>query len=199
MNTTGRHFRLPTNTVKFFRDGLSAAALTACVSLAGCATLAEQFSKREATAPQRESQPEYLERSKTLFSEGKYEAALQENQKALTEGNGAPDAALFNMGLISAYSLNPKKDYPRALQSFRALLAQHPRSQFAEQGKVWVQVLEEHQKIAEERQRLVEEKRTLTREREVLSQEREKLKYTAEKSRQVDMEIEKRRRRSLKR
>jgi tetratricopeptide (TPR) repeat protein len=198
MNTTPCHFRLPSNCVKLFQHLLKAGVLTACVSLIGCATIGEQMPQKEAQ-PRKEIQPEYLERSKTLFAEGKYEAALQENQKALAEGRGAADAALFNMGLISAYSLNPKKDFPKALHSFKALVAQYPRSSFAEQGKVWIQVLEEHQKIAEDRQKLVEEKRTLTRERETLSQEREKLKYTAEKSRQVDMEIEKRRRKSLNR
>ena len=126
----------------------------------------------------------------------------------LADEEGGHDVALFNMGVISAYSLNPKKDYPRALTSFKTLVNQHPQSPLTKQAEVWIQVLEEHQKIAnekqklaEERQKLVEEKRSLTREkeafsrdREALSQEREKLKYTVEKSRQLDMEIEKRRR-----
>ena len=39
----------------------------------------------------------------------------------------------------------------------------------------------------------------MIREREVLAQERKKLKYTEEKSRQLDLDIEKRRRKSLNR
>ena len=194
MNITSCRFRLPSNCVRLLKAG----ALTAVVWLIGCATIGEQMPQKEAQ-PHKEIQPEYLEHSKTLFAEGKYEAALQENQNALAQAKGAPDAALFNMGLISAYSQNPKKDYPKALQSFKALVAQHPRSRYAEQGKVWIQVLEEHQKVTDERQKLVEEKRALTRERELLSQERERLKYTAEKSRQLDLDIEKRRRKSLNR
>ena len=185
---------------------LSASALAACVSVIGCTTMGEQIGKSEPVQPQKQSQPEYLQRSKALFAEGKYEAALDENLRALAEGRGAPDAALFNIGLISAYSQNPKKDYPKAVQSFRALGAHHPQSPFAEQGKLWLlileehqKMLEEHQKMTEERQRLSDERRAVIREREVLAQERKKLKYTEEKSRQLDLDIEKRRRKSLNR
>jgi hypothetical protein len=60
----------------------------------------------------------------------------------------------------------------------------------SEPAKTWIQVLEEHQKMSEE-------KRLLMRERESLVQEKEKLKYANEKSRQLDVEIEKRRRETL--
>ena len=192
--------------MRLSRGSLSASALAACMSVVGCTTIAEQTGKPEPVQPQKQSQPEYLQRSKALFAEGKYEAALDENQRALAEGKGAPDAALFNIGLISAYSQNPKKDYPKALQSFRALGAHHPQSPFAEQGALWLLILEEHQKnleehqkMTEERHRLSDERRAVIREREVLAQERKKLKYAEEKSRQLDLDIEKRRRKSLNR
>ena len=105
--------------------------------------------------------------------------------------------ALFNIGLISAHSSNPNKDHQRALNSFKTLVGQYPSSRLAEQARIWIQVIEEHYRLADERQKLVEEKRMLTREREILSQEREKLRYIAEKSRQVDLEIEKRRRQTF--
>ena len=192
---TDQHRIKHRSNVRYLRRLISATALTASVWTSGCSTIGEQSTGGPASGTQSDS----LDRGKALLPEGKYEAATQENQKALTQGQGSPDAALFNMGLISATSQNAKKDYPKALQSFKALVAQHPRSPFAEQGKVWIQVLEEHQKVTEERQKLMEEKRALTRERELLSQEREKLKYTAEKSRQLDLDIEKRRRKSLNR
>jgi tetratricopeptide (TPR) repeat protein len=187
---------------KLSRSVIAAAILGAAFSLAGCATMRESLKGLED-----ETKPDEFARAKAFLTEGNYEAAFKENQRILAEGNGAPDVALFNMGLIWA-SLNPKKDYPRALTSFKTLVNQHPHSAFAEQSKIWIQVLEEHQKLANEkqkliderqklvddRQKLVEEKRTSTREREALSQEREKLKYTLEKSRQLDMQIEKRRR-----
>ncbi len=131
-----------------------------------------------------------FEQSTALFSHGQYEAAYIENQKILQEGRGAPDMALFNMGMISAHSANPKKNYPRALSSFRTLVVEYPQSTMIEPAKTWIQVLEEYQKLADE-------KRVLMREREALVQEKDKLRYSVERSRQVDVDIEKRRRDTL--
>ena len=105
-----------------------------------------------------------FEQSNTLMSRGQYEAAYSENQRILQEGRGASDIALFNLGMISAHSANPKKNYPRALTSFRMLVKDHPQSTMIEPAKTWIQVLEEYQKMAEE-------KRALTKERESLVQE----------------------------
>jgi tetratricopeptide (TPR) repeat protein len=163
------------------------AALIVFVSLGGCATMREETNR---------VQSETFERSRSLFAQGNYDSAFAENQKVFAEGR-SPDIALFNMGMISAYSSNPKKDYPRALGYFRKVVKDYPESPLAEQAKVWIQVLEESQKIVDERRKLVEEKRNLTREREQLSHEREKLKYAMEKSRQLDIEIEKKRRETL--
>ena len=162
----------------------SAALIAVLLGFSGCTTV--QMAKTEPFA-----------QATTLFNDGHYEAAFKENQRLLAEKKAPPDTALFNMGLISAYSSNPKKDYPRALNSFKTLAQQYPSSPLTEQAKIWIQAIEEHQRILDERQKLIEEKRTLTREREILSQEREKLKYIAEKSRQVDLEVEKRRRQTL--
>ena len=192
---TAQHWIKRLSKVGLFFRLIIAAALAASISTIGCSTIGEQNPSQRSSG----TQSDYPDRSKAPLYEGSYEAATQETHKALTQGQGSPDAALFNLGVTSATSQNPKKDYLKALQSFKALVAQHPRSPFAEQAKVWIQVLEEHQKVAEERQKLMEEKRALTRERELLSQEREKLRYTEEKSRQLDLDIEKRRRRSLNR
>lgn len=176
--------------VKNSRSLMQAVALVALFSLAGCAALQDGVKGSETKPPETEQ----FARAKSLFNEGNYDAALKENQKILAERKTASDMALFNLGLIYASSLNPKKDYPTALGYFKTLVTQHPQSSLSEQSKIWIQVLDEHQKIAEERQKLVDEKRVLTREREALSQEREKLKNAVEKSRQLDIEIDKRRR-----
>ena len=164
------------------------ATLSAFFFFFGCTTV------RQNTRDPESDRSDQFVLAKLLFKEGYYEAAMKENQKLLSEGKAPGDMALYNIGLISACSLNPKKDYLQALDTFQKLVSQYPHSSFAEEAKVWIQVLEDHQKIADERQKFLEEKRNLTREREILSQEREKLKYTVEKSRQLDIEIEKRRR-----
>jgi hypothetical protein len=169
------------------RGFLWLAALIGSVWLSSCSSM---IGGSDPLVPEGEKRTTPFEQSTSLFYHGQYEAAYNENQKILQEGRGAPDVALFNMGMISAHSANPKKNYPRALSSFRTLVKDYPQSSMAEPAKTWIQVLEEYQKM-------VEEKRTLTRERESLVQEKDKLKYTIEKSRQVDLEIEKRRRETL--
>jgi hypothetical protein len=183
MNDMNRFCRIAMPTPRGSRSLLTTAMLAAVLSMAGCATFQES-----------EKTPDAFERAKILFAEGNYEAAFKENQRLLVQARGAPDVALFNMAHISAFSLNPKKDYARALGSFKTLVNQHPESPLTEPAKAWIQVIEEHQKIAGEKQKLLEERRILAREKETLSQEKEKLKYTVEKSRQLDIEIEKRRR-----
>jgi len=171
------------------------ATLSAFLFSFGCATMRQNSRDPES------DRSDHFAQAKVLFKEGNYEAALKENQKLLSEGKAPADIALYNMALIFACSLNPKKDYLKALDTFQKLVNQYPDSSFAEEVKVWIQVLEEHQKVADERQKFLvenrkflEENRNLTREKEILSQEREKLKYTVEKSRQLDIEIEKLRR-----
>ena len=131
-----------------------------------------------------------LARTQALLSQGQYEVAYDECQRALQDGSVDPDLALFNLGMVSAYSANPKKNYPRALSYFRMLAKDYPNSQLVEPAKTWIQVLDEYHKASEE-------KRLLIKEREALAAEKEKLRYTNEKARQVDVEIEKRRRETL--
>ena len=133
-----------------------------------------------------------------------FDVALKDIQSAQAAGKMPPDIALFNTGVILAHPSNTKKDYSKALVSFKALAADYPKSALVDQSKTWIQVIEqqqkvadERQKIADERQKIAEEKRALIRERETLSLERQKQNYTNEKSRQLDLEIEKRRRKSL--
>jgi TolA-binding protein len=157
--------------------------------LYGCASIIEK-PVLPVPVPEVKKPTTPFEQSTKLFSQGQYEAAYNENQKILQDGGGAPDLALFNMGMISAHSGNPKKNYLRALSSFRTLVKDYPQSSMAEPAKTWIQVLEEYQKMADE-------KRSMAKEKESLVQEKDKLKYTIEKSRQVDVEIEKRRRETL--
>ena len=168
------------------RSTIGAAALLLCSLIAGCSTTEQQ--------PQGANSP-----SGGLIIPSNFDQALKENQKALAEGKGPLDIPLYNIGVVFAHSANPKRDYPRALLSFRTLVKDYPSSPRAEQAKIWIQALEQNQKNSEEGQKLADEKRALSRERDQLAQERSKLNYTIEKSRQLDAEIEKRRKQSLNR
>ena len=140
---------------------------------------------------------EQLGRASLVAAPANFEVALKENQAALASGKDAPDVALYNLGFIWAHPANPKRDTTKALHSFQTLVAEQPRSSLLGPAKTWIQVLEQQQKVAEERRKLMEEKRVLDKEREMLAQERQKLNYANERSRQLDLEIEKRRRQTL--
>jgi hypothetical protein len=178
-----------------FADGhpvlYATAVAIVCFALVSCASVTEP-----AKGPGQEpvKQPVILTTAPANF-----DVALKENQTALAAGKMAPDVALYNTGFLLAHPSNPKKDYSKAVHSFQSLVAEHPRSSLLEPAKTWIQVLEQQQKVTEDRRKLAEEKRALDREREMLSQERQKLNYATEKSRQLDLEIEKRRRQTLSR
>jgi hypothetical protein len=169
-----------------------------CFGLISCSSITETV---QGPSPEPVKHPAIMTSAPANF-----EVALKENQMALAAGKMAPDIALYNTGVLLAHPSNPKKDYPKAIHSFQTLIAEHPRSSLHEPAKTWIQVLEQQQKVAEQQQKvaedrrkLAEEKRALDREREMLSQERQKLNYATEKSRQLDLEIEKRRRQTLSR
>lgn len=113
--------------------------------------------------------------SEKLLAEGNYEGALKENQRILSlSGSNPPgDEALFNMGVILAHPGNSKKDYAKSLALFKRLLKDHPGSPWADQGKIWVGLLQENEK---------------------LSRSIEELNRVIEKSKQVDIEIEEKKR-----
>ena len=160
------------------------AILIAVVLISACSSTTDK------SGPPVDKRALAFERTQALLSQRQYEVAYNESQRALQDGSADPDLALFNLGMISAHSANPKKNYGRGLSYFRMLVKDYPNSQLVEPAKTWIQVLEEYHKISEE-------KRLLAKEREDLMAEKEKLKYANEKSRQVDVEIEKRRRETL--
>jgi hypothetical protein len=168
----------------FFR----AVAVLSFLSLSACSSIGE-FLQPSGSDP--------ADRRRVVQTPANFDIALRENQTALAQGNGNADVALFNIGVILAHPSNSKKDYSRALHSFKTLVKGHPQSPLLDPSKAWIQVLEQQQELAEERQKLAEERRALTRDREALLQERQKLDYVNRKSLQLDLEIEKRRRRSL--
>jgi hypothetical protein len=165
------------------------AAAVVCFALVSCTNITETV---QGPGSEQVNHPAIITTTPANF-----EVALKENQMALAAGKIAPDIALYNTGCLLAHPSNPKKDYAKAIHSFHTLVAEHPRSAVLEPAKTWIQVLEQQQKVAEERRKLAEEKRALDREREMLSQERQRLNYATEKSRLLDLEIEKRRRQTL--
>jgi hypothetical protein len=186
MNSVAKTLKVFQDAIPGFRAFLALMLLSGCFIVIGCTTGDRSGSSDSALGP--------IVQAPTDF-----ETALKQNQATLAEGKGAEDLALYNIGVILAHPSNPKRDPIKAINSFRVVVADYPRSIYAEPSKVWIDLLEQQRKLKEERQKLAEEKRGLTREKEMLVQERQKLYYENEKSQQLDTEIEKRRRQSLRR
>jgi tetratricopeptide (TPR) repeat protein len=111
---------------------------------------------------------EALVRSQKLLAQGDFEGALAAAQKALSLSPRKPpeDDALLTLGLIYAHPGNPKKDFKKSLEFFGRLVKEYPKSLSAEGGKVWIGVLQENEKLTE----------------------------VIQKSKQVDLEIEEKKR-----
>jgi len=92
---------------------------------------------------------DHFQRAKRYFDQGNYEASLDENQKILsTPGKSVPkDRALFQMGLIYAQGGNPKRDIEKSLSSFQRLLKEYPQSPLSDEAKTWIHVLQENIKL----------------------------------------------------
>ncbi len=133
------------------------------VSLSGCATLKGMNAKRET----RES----LTLAQKLLDQGNYEGSLKENQKVLSLYDNVPpgDEALFNMGLIYAHYGYSKRDNKKSLDLFKRLIKFFPQSHLVGQAKIWIGVLQENER---------------------LTREVEELNTAIKKSKQIDMELD---------
>jgi tetratricopeptide (TPR) repeat protein len=115
---------------------------------------------------------EGLERSQRLLAQGDFEGSMVATQKVLSLSPRRPpqDEALFTLGLIYAHPGNSKKDYQKSLDCFKRLVKEYPKSFWSEQAKIWVGVLQENQKLND----------------------------VIQKSKQVDLEIDEKRREKAK-
>ncbi|HEY1373684.1 MAG TPA: hypothetical protein VGH50_14535 [Candidatus Binatia bacterium] len=107
-------------------------------------------------------------RARRLLSQQDFDGASKENQRAITLARNRPpvDEALFQLGLIAATVGNPKRDNKAATGYFNRVIREYPQSPWVDQAKAWVGVLQANDKLVE----------------------------TLEKSKQVDIEIEEKRR-----
>ncbi len=154
------------------------------VSLIGCVALKEMEAKGTSR--------EHLIRAQTLLDRGDYEGSLKENQKALSLYDNIPpgDEALFNTGLIHAHYAYPKRDNQKALDNFKRVVKLFPQSQFARQAKIWMGILQDTERLNKEIEESKKSIRKLQQENQKLLRDIEDLKNTVKKSKQVDIEID---------
>ncbi len=142
------------------------------ISLAGCAAVKGPEAKSEAKNEAEKEARECLVKAQRLLAQGDYEGCLKENQRVLSLYGSVPpgDEALFYTAVIYAHAGYPKKDYRKSLELFRTLVKTFPQSPLARQAEIWVGVLQENER---------------------LNREVEELNETLKKSKQVDIEIDK--------
>jgi TolA-binding protein len=95
-------------------------------------------------------------RSQRLLVAGDFEGFISENQKVLSLAHprSPKDEALFNLGLVYAHERNPKKDFLKSLDFFKRLIREHPKSPLVEQAKIWVGLLQEYDSLNQVIQKL---------------------------------------------
>jgi len=117
-----------------------------------------------------------LLRAHDLLARGEIDRAFSENERLLGSGI-LEDEALFNLGMICIHPGNPKKDFAKSVGFLKTLIKDYPQSPWSERAKVVLGVFQENEKLA---------------------QDIEKLRQVFERSKQVDVEIEEKRREKIK-
>ena len=156
-----------------------------CFAYIGCAALNEkQRIQVIDEEPQKKDETSkilsgHLLRARKLLEQRDYDGSFKENQKVLSlAGQNPPgDEALFNLGLIYAHNGNPKKDYGKSIGFFKKLTKDYPQSPFVVQARIWTGILQENEK---------------------LNQTIQRLNQVIEESKQVDIEIEEKKREKAK-
>uniref|UniRef100_C6E9J8 ErfK/YbiS/YcfS/YnhG family protein n=1 Tax=Geobacter sp. (strain M21) TaxID=443144 RepID=C6E9J8_GEOSM len=69
---------------------------------------------------------------------GEYQTALSSYEQALKKYPAARDRALFEMGIIHSHPDNQQKDYGKALECYRTLIKDYPRSSYRQDSEMMV-------------------------------------------------------------
>jgi tetratricopeptide (TPR) repeat protein len=102
---------------------------------------------------------------RSIRTAGDFDNAVKQSQETLSQFPKTPpgDKALFDMGLVYAHPGNPKKDYRKSMEYFKRVLKEFPRSQFTEEARVWIGVLEDIEKATKVDIEIEEKKKELSK------------------------------------
>lgn len=137
---------------------------------------------------------DHLSSARTLFADGKYEAALKETREVLRlYPRDLGDEAIFQMGLIYACPKNPDQDYERALKHFQRVIKEFPKSKIRSQAEAQVLFIQEREIIGQLKQKNGDLEKALKKEKEnvkELESQVEKLKDQLLRLKEIDLGIE---------
>jgi hypothetical protein len=149
----------------------------------------EKILKREAALAEEKKKEEtartYLLNGRKLFAQGDFEGSLREYHTITTffQGQSPMEEAIFMHGLIYIHPGNPNKDFARALDVMKRLTKEYPNGFFGQEARVWINILLVNEKVGKEHEKLIKE-------HEKLIKEHEKMSKMLEEYKQVDIEIE---------
>jgi hypothetical protein len=144
------------------------------------------------------SKPSSFETSPTAFppqqvmEDGNYVRFLAENRQLLErcQGGSGCEMALFNLGFVHAYPPSPYHDPGKALQYFDDLIKKYPQTPWAFEGRAWRALLTANLASEEKRRRLQADLRA--KDATIRT-----LRTQLGRSREIDMEIDKKERELL--
>ena len=138
----------------------------------------------------------HLQEAELRLAENDYEGALLESQEALswTSDPHLKDQALFNMAIVYSHEKSHYKDHQKAVKIFKRLLESDPKSPFAQYAEMWISLRQNNAELAVENTSLVNENTSLSDENSTLTETNRKLRHIIERMKQVDLEIEQKRR-----
>jgi len=124
-----------------------------------------------------------------VIQNGDYRGFLTENRRNLSKcgDSMACDVTLFNLGFVYAYPQSPYRDLQKARQYLHQLRSRYPQSPWTSQGQMLLAFMNEQVSLEETQRRL----RTDLRARDATIQ---KLQGQLERSREIDLDIEKKER-----
>jgi len=154
--------------------------LHAVLMLAGCASLPSSNTADGAFPPQQ------------VMEDGNYARFLMENRQRLEQCGGGVgcEVALFNLGFVHAYPPSPYHDPGKALQYFDDLIKKYPQTPWAFEGRAWRALLTANLASEEKRRRLQADLRS--KDSTIRT-----LRTQMGRSREIDMEIDKKERELL--
>ena len=154
--------------------------LPTVLMLAGCASGPPPDKPSAAFPPQQ------------VMEDGNYARFLAENRQLLErcQGGMGCEVALFNLGFVHAYPPSPYHEPSKALQYFDDLIKKYPQTPWAFEGRAWRALLTANLASEEKRRRLQADLRS--KDATIRT-----LRTQLGRSREIDMEIDKKERELL--
>lgn len=101
---------------------------------------------------------------KKVIKDKNFEEAAENNMQMLARARGKKpaDKAMYNLGLIYAHAENPDRDYSKSQAFFHILTEQFPKSEYAEEARIWLGLFETIEEIQQIDIEIEQQKRKLT-------------------------------------